>query len=124
MYFVCESFVASVKEPLFAFMTSITQKDNSVVGHNRTDAFGDWNVDLFIFLDGHSADNEHVDGHLDIKAIHCELEKTPCKSTQRDGSSEEGADRKAEIISSSDLSVNLRASDDKVEESWGDGTQN
>ncbi|KAH7825886.1 uncharacterized protein MONOS_3086 [Monocercomonoides exilis] len=40
MYFVCESLVASVKEPLFTFMTSITQKDNSAVGHDRTEAIG------------------------------------------------------------------------------------
>ncbi|KAH7827956.1 uncharacterized protein MONOS_2736 [Monocercomonoides exilis] len=80
VYFVCESLVASVKEPLFAFMTSITQKDNSAVGHDRTEAFGDWNVDLFIFFDGHTADNECVDGHLGIKAMYCELAKTPYKN--------------------------------------------
>ncbi|KAH7820958.1 uncharacterized protein MONOS_11590 [Monocercomonoides exilis] len=81
MYFVCESFVASVKEPLFAFMGNITQKDNSVVGHDRTEAFGDWNVDLFIFLNGRTADNECVDGHLGIKAMYCWTSKMPYKRT-------------------------------------------
>ncbi|KAH7818932.1 uncharacterized protein MONOS_14133 [Monocercomonoides exilis] len=40
VYFVCESLVASVKEPLFTFMRSISSKDNSAVGHDRTEAFG------------------------------------------------------------------------------------
>eukprot|EP00770_Monocercomonoides_exilis_P013232 MONOS_13179.1-p1 / transcript=MONOS_13179.1 / gene=MONOS_13179 / organism=Monocercomonoides_exilis_PA203 / gene_product=unspecified product / transcript_product=unspecified product / location=Mono_scaffold00786:24395-29480(+) / protein_length=1657 / sequence_SO=supercontig / SO=protein_coding / is_pseudo=false len=80
MYFVCESFVTSVKKPLFAFMTSITQKDNSVVGHDRTEAFGDWNVDLFIFFDGYKADLVYVDGTSGVDKEYCGLEKAPCKS--------------------------------------------
>ncbi|KAH7817843.1 uncharacterized protein MONOS_11557 [Monocercomonoides exilis] len=82
VYFVCESLVASVKEPLFAFMGNITQKDNSVVGHDRTEAFGDWNFDLFIFLNGHTADNEYMDGHLGIQAMYCRQSKMPYKRTQ------------------------------------------
>ncbi|KAH7824974.1 uncharacterized protein MONOS_17465 [Monocercomonoides exilis] len=121
MYFVCETFVASVKEPLFAFMGNITQKDNSVVGHDRTEANG---ISINKSLSTGMQLNECVENILGIKAMYFWPSKMSCKSTQRDGSSEEGADRKAEIISSSDLSVNLRASDDKVEESWGDGTQN
>ncbi|KAH7830534.1 uncharacterized protein MONOS_4288 [Monocercomonoides exilis] len=80
MYFVCESLVASVKEPLFAFMTSITQKDDSVVGHDRTEAFGDWNVDLFIFFDGYFADKVYVDGTSGVEEVYCGLEKAPCKN--------------------------------------------
>ncbi|KAH7831629.1 uncharacterized protein MONOS_9953 [Monocercomonoides exilis] len=82
VYFVCESFVASVKEPLFAFMTSIAQKDNSVAGHDRTEALGDWNVDLFIFLNGHSAYDEHMENILGIKAMYCWTSKMPYKRTQ------------------------------------------
>ncbi|KAH7829668.1 uncharacterized protein MONOS_79 [Monocercomonoides exilis] len=80
MYFVCESFVASVKEPLFAFMKSITQKDNSIVGHDRTEEFGDWDVDLFIFLDGYKADKVFIDGTSGIEVLYCGIEKVPCKS--------------------------------------------
>ncbi|KAH7820107.1 uncharacterized protein MONOS_2842 [Monocercomonoides exilis] len=80
VYFVCESFVASVKEPLFAFMRSITQKDNSIVGHDRTEVFGNWNVDLFIFLDGYFADTVHVDGTSGVEEKYCGLEKAPCKN--------------------------------------------
>eukprot|EP00770_Monocercomonoides_exilis_P002542 MONOS_2526.1-p1 / transcript=MONOS_2526.1 / gene=MONOS_2526 / organism=Monocercomonoides_exilis_PA203 / gene_product=unspecified product / transcript_product=unspecified product / location=Mono_scaffold00052:138938-145108(-) / protein_length=2056 / sequence_SO=supercontig / SO=protein_coding / is_pseudo=false len=80
MYFVCESFVASVKEPLFAFMGSITQKDNSVVGHDRTQMFCDWDVNLFIFLDGCFANKVFVDGKEGIEEMYCGLEKAPCKS--------------------------------------------
>ncbi|KAH7830825.1 uncharacterized protein MONOS_4121 [Monocercomonoides exilis] len=80
LYFVCESLVASVKEPLFAFMRSITEKDNSVVGHDRTDAFGDWDVDLFIFLNGYFADSVYVDGISGVEEVYCGLEKAPCKN--------------------------------------------
>ncbi|KAH7826419.1 uncharacterized protein MONOS_8337 [Monocercomonoides exilis] len=80
MYFVCESFVASVKEPLFAFMRNIAQKDNSIVGHDRTEAFGNWNVDLFIFLDGYFADTIYVDGISGVEEVYCGLEKAPCLS--------------------------------------------
>ncbi|KAH7829679.1 uncharacterized protein MONOS_4100 [Monocercomonoides exilis] len=80
MYFVCESLVASVKEPLFAFMGNITQKDNSIVGHDRTDAFGDWDVDLFIFLDGYKADKVFIDGTSGMEVLYCGIEKVPCKS--------------------------------------------
>ncbi|KAH7822194.1 uncharacterized protein MONOS_8208 [Monocercomonoides exilis] len=80
MYFVCESFVASVKEPLFAFIKSITQKDNSAVGHDRTEAFGDWDVDLFIFLDGYFSDSIYVDGTSGVEKAYCGLEKAPCLS--------------------------------------------
>ncbi|KAH7831214.1 uncharacterized protein MONOS_3814 [Monocercomonoides exilis] len=78
MYFVCGSFVVSVKEPLFAFMTSITQKDNSVAGHDRTEAFGDWDVDLFIFFDGFFDDTIYVDGISGVERVYCGLEKAPC----------------------------------------------
>ncbi|KAH7831271.1 uncharacterized protein MONOS_11190 [Monocercomonoides exilis] len=78
VYFVCESFVASVKEPMFAFMRSITQKDNSVVGHDRTEAFGDWNVDLFIFFDGFFDSTIYVDGISGVERVYCGLEKAPC----------------------------------------------
>ncbi|KAH7828124.1 uncharacterized protein MONOS_5067 [Monocercomonoides exilis] len=80
MYFVCESFVASVKEPLFTFMGSITQKDNSIVGHDRTEAFGDWDVNLFIFIDGYFADKVFVDGTSGVEEKYCGLEKAPCLS--------------------------------------------
>ncbi|KAH7816038.1 uncharacterized protein MONOS_2546 [Monocercomonoides exilis] len=80
MYFVCESLAASVNESSFAFMRSITQKDNSVVGHDRTEAFGDWNVDLFIFLDGYFSDKVFVDGISGIEVLYCGVEKVPCKS--------------------------------------------
>ncbi|KAH7831313.1 uncharacterized protein MONOS_5259 [Monocercomonoides exilis] len=78
MYFVCESFVASVKEPLFAFMGNITQKDNSIAGHDRTEAFGDWDVDLFIFFDGFFDDTIYVDGTSGVERAYCGLEKAPC----------------------------------------------
>ncbi|KAH7831892.1 uncharacterized protein MONOS_10916 [Monocercomonoides exilis] len=78
MYFVCESFVASVKEPMFTFMRSITEKDNSVVGHDRTEAFGDWDVDLFIFFDGFFADTIYVDETSGVEEVYCGLEKAPC----------------------------------------------
>ncbi|KAH7828114.1 uncharacterized protein MONOS_5057 [Monocercomonoides exilis] len=78
MYFVCESFVASVKEPLFTFMRSITQKDNSIVGHDRTEAFGDWDIDLFIFIDGYFDDTIFVDGTSGVEEKYCGLEKAPC----------------------------------------------
>ncbi|KAH7824412.1 uncharacterized protein MONOS_2314 [Monocercomonoides exilis] len=80
MYFVCESFVTSVKEPLFAFMRSIIQKDNSVVGHDRTEAFGDWDVDLFIFFDGFFDNTIYVDGTSGVEEVYCGLEKAPCKN--------------------------------------------
>ncbi|KAH7826463.1 uncharacterized protein MONOS_2160 [Monocercomonoides exilis] len=80
MYFVCESLVASVKEPLFTFMGNITQKDNSAVGHDKTEAFGDWNVDLFIFFDGYFADSVFVDGTSGVDELYCGLEKAPCLS--------------------------------------------
>ncbi|KAH7829700.1 uncharacterized protein MONOS_4080 [Monocercomonoides exilis] len=80
MYFVCESFVASVKGPLFAFMKSITQKDNSIVGHDRTEAFRDWDVDLFIFIDGFFDDTIYVDGTSGVEKAYCGIEKVPCKS--------------------------------------------
>ncbi|KAH7831228.1 uncharacterized protein MONOS_3800 [Monocercomonoides exilis] len=78
MYFVCGSFVVSVKEPLFAFMTSISSKDNSIVGHDRTEAFGDWNVDLFIFFDGFFDSTIYVDGISGVERVYCGLEKAPC----------------------------------------------
>ncbi|KAH7831401.1 uncharacterized protein MONOS_9409 [Monocercomonoides exilis] len=78
MYFVCESFVASVKEPMFAFMGNITQKDNSVVGHDRTEAFGDWDVDLFIFFDGFFDSTIYVDGTSGVEEVYCGIEKAPC----------------------------------------------
>ncbi|KAH7826410.1 uncharacterized protein MONOS_4213 [Monocercomonoides exilis] len=80
MYFVCNSLVASVKEPLFAFMGNITQKDNSIVGHDKTEAFGDWNVDLFIFFDGFFDDTIYVDGTSGVEKEYCGLEKAPCLS--------------------------------------------
>ncbi|KAH7816290.1 uncharacterized protein MONOS_10156 [Monocercomonoides exilis] len=80
VYFVCESFVASVNESSFTFMRSITQKDNSVVGHDRTEAFGNWNVDLFIFLDGYFSDTIYVDGTSGVEKAYCGLEKAPCLS--------------------------------------------
>ncbi|KAH7824382.1 uncharacterized protein MONOS_4812 [Monocercomonoides exilis] len=80
VYFVCESLIASVKEPLFAFMGNITQKDNSVVGHDRTEAFGDWDVDLFIFFDGYFADKVYVDGTSGVEEVYCGREKAPCKN--------------------------------------------
>ncbi|KAH7819571.1 uncharacterized protein MONOS_14087 [Monocercomonoides exilis] len=80
MYFVCESLVASVKEPLFAFMRSITRKDNSVAGHDRTDLFNDWNVNLFVFLDGYFADKVFIDGISGMEVLYCGIEKVPCKS--------------------------------------------
>eukprot|EP00770_Monocercomonoides_exilis_P004314 MONOS_4295.1-p1 / transcript=MONOS_4295.1 / gene=MONOS_4295 / organism=Monocercomonoides_exilis_PA203 / gene_product=unspecified product / transcript_product=unspecified product / location=Mono_scaffold00112:83745-89051(-) / protein_length=1768 / sequence_SO=supercontig / SO=protein_coding / is_pseudo=false len=78
MYFLCESFVTSVKEPLFTFMRSITEKDNSVVGHDRTHMFRDWDVDLFIFLDGYTSDTIYVDGTSGVEKVYCGLEKAPC----------------------------------------------
>ncbi|KAH7830950.1 uncharacterized protein MONOS_9012 [Monocercomonoides exilis] len=78
MYFVCESLVASVKEPLFDFMRSITQKDNSVFGSDRTQMFRNWYVDLFIFLDGYTADSVFVDGVIGVEKMYCGLEKAPC----------------------------------------------
>ncbi|KAH7828201.1 uncharacterized protein MONOS_13355 [Monocercomonoides exilis] len=78
VYFVCESLVASVKEPLFTFMRSITQKDNSVVGHDRTEAFGDWDVDLFIFFEGFFSDTIYVDGTSGVENAYCGMEKAPC----------------------------------------------
>ncbi|KAH7819220.1 uncharacterized protein MONOS_6176 [Monocercomonoides exilis] len=78
VYFVCESLVASVKEPFFAFMRSITEKDNSVVGHDRTESFGDWDVDLFIFFDGFCDDAIFVDGISGVEEVYCGLEKAPC----------------------------------------------
>ncbi|KAH7831318.1 uncharacterized protein MONOS_5253fu5254 [Monocercomonoides exilis] len=78
VYFVCGSLVASVKEPLFAFMGNITQKDNSAVGHDRTEAFGDWNVDLFIFFDGFFDDTIFVDGISGVEEVYCGIEKAPC----------------------------------------------
>ncbi|KAH7830794.1 uncharacterized protein MONOS_3581 [Monocercomonoides exilis] len=80
MYFVCESFAASVNDSSFAFMTSISQKDNSIVGHDRTEAFCGWDVDLFIFLDGFFADAIYVDGASGVEEVYCGLEKAPCKS--------------------------------------------
>ncbi|KAH7819139.1 uncharacterized protein MONOS_3293 [Monocercomonoides exilis] len=78
MYFVCESLVASVNETSFAFMGSITQKDNSIVGHDRTEAFGDWDIDLFIFFDGFFDDAIFVDGISGVEEVYCGLEKAPC----------------------------------------------
>ncbi|KAH7830545.1 uncharacterized protein MONOS_1509 [Monocercomonoides exilis] len=78
MYFVCESFAASVKEPFFAFMRSIAEKDNSVVGHDRTQMFRDWDVNLFIFLDGYTSDSVYVDGTSGVEEVYCGLEKAPC----------------------------------------------
>ncbi|KAH7827019.1 putative Protein tyrosine and serine/threonine kinase [Monocercomonoides exilis] len=78
VYFVCDSLVASVKEPLFAFMRSITQKDNSIVGHDRTDMFNDWDADLFIFLEGYTADSVYVDGTSGMEKVYCGIEKAPC----------------------------------------------
>ncbi|KAH7825243.1 uncharacterized protein MONOS_6960 [Monocercomonoides exilis] len=78
VYFVCGSLVAFVKEPLFGFMRNITQKDNSIVGHDRTDAFGDWDVDLFIFIDGYKADLVYVDGTSGVEEKYCGPEKAPC----------------------------------------------
>ncbi|KAH7823214.1 uncharacterized protein MONOS_3529 [Monocercomonoides exilis] len=80
MYFVCESLVDCVNESSFAFMRSIDQKDNSIVGHDRTEAFGDWNVNLFIFFDGYFADSVYVDGASGVEKVYCGLEKAPCKS--------------------------------------------
>ncbi|KAH7823301.1 uncharacterized protein MONOS_772 [Monocercomonoides exilis] len=80
MYFVCESLVASVKEPLFSFMRNITQKDNSVFGSDRTQMFSDWDVDLFLFLDGFIGDKVYVDGASGVEEMFCGLEKVPCKS--------------------------------------------
>ncbi|KAH7816254.1 uncharacterized protein MONOS_3034 [Monocercomonoides exilis] len=80
IYFVCESLAASVNESSFDFMTSISQKDNSIVGHDRTEAFGDWDVDLFIFLDGYFADTIYVDGTSGVEKAYCGLEKAPCLS--------------------------------------------
>ncbi|KAH7825663.1 putative Protein tyrosine and serine/threonine kinase [Monocercomonoides exilis] len=59
-------------------MGSISQKDNSVVGHDRTEAFGDWDVDLFIFLDGFFDDTIFVDGIYGVEEVYCGLEKAPC----------------------------------------------
>ncbi|KAH7830505.1 uncharacterized protein MONOS_11408 [Monocercomonoides exilis] len=78
VYFVCESLVASVREPLFAFMRSITEKDNSVIGHDRTQMFRDWDVNLFIFLDGYTSDSVYVDGTSGVEEVYCGLEKAPC----------------------------------------------
>ncbi|KAH7829741.1 uncharacterized protein MONOS_2008 [Monocercomonoides exilis] len=80
MYFVCESLVASVNDSSFAFVGNITQKDNSIVGHDRTEVFGNWNVDLFIFLDGYKADKVFIDGTSGMEVLYCGIEKVPCKS--------------------------------------------
>ncbi|KAH7819482.1 uncharacterized protein MONOS_12157 [Monocercomonoides exilis] len=80
VYFVCDSLVASVKEPSFAFMRSISPKDNSIAGHDKTEAFSDWDVDLFIFLDGFFADKVFIDGISGMEVLYCGIEKVPCKS--------------------------------------------
>ncbi|KAH7831266.1 uncharacterized protein MONOS_3886 [Monocercomonoides exilis] len=59
-------------------MRSITEKDNSVVGHDRTEVFGDWNVDLFVFFDGFFDDTIYVDGISGVDKVYCGLEKVPC----------------------------------------------
>ncbi|KAH7823551.1 uncharacterized protein MONOS_9436 [Monocercomonoides exilis] len=61
-------------------MRSITQKDNSIVGHDRTEAFGDWDVDLFIFFYGFFDDTIYVDGASGVEEVYCGLEKAPCKN--------------------------------------------
>ncbi|KAH7828785.1 uncharacterized protein MONOS_15808 [Monocercomonoides exilis] len=77
MYFVCESLVVSVKEPLVTFMGNITQKDNSIVGHDRTEAFGDWNVDFNELLAIKDALQEHTqcDVSSEEGAIECRVDK-------------------------------------------------
>eukprot|EP00770_Monocercomonoides_exilis_P012796 MONOS_12740.1-p1 / transcript=MONOS_12740.1 / gene=MONOS_12740 / organism=Monocercomonoides_exilis_PA203 / gene_product=unspecified product / transcript_product=unspecified product / location=Mono_scaffold00727:11209-17001(-) / protein_length=1930 / sequence_SO=supercontig / SO=protein_coding / is_pseudo=false len=59
-------------------MRSITQKDNSIVGHDRTEAFGDWDVDLFIFFYGFFDDTIYVDGASGVEEVYCGIEKAPC----------------------------------------------
>eukprot|EP00770_Monocercomonoides_exilis_P009237 MONOS_9191.1-p1 / transcript=MONOS_9191.1 / gene=MONOS_9191 / organism=Monocercomonoides_exilis_PA203 / gene_product=unspecified product / transcript_product=unspecified product / location=Mono_scaffold00370:49811-55918(-) / protein_length=1875 / sequence_SO=supercontig / SO=protein_coding / is_pseudo=false len=59
-------------------MGNITQKDNSAVGHDRTEAFCDWDVDLFIFFDGFFDDIIYVDGTSGMDKEYCGIEKAPC----------------------------------------------
>ncbi|KAH7823557.1 uncharacterized protein MONOS_9446 [Monocercomonoides exilis] len=59
-------------------MRSISSKDNSIAGHDRTEAFGDWDVDLFIFLDGYFDDSIYVDGTSGKEVLYCGIEKAPC----------------------------------------------
>ncbi|KAH7827814.1 uncharacterized protein MONOS_12979 [Monocercomonoides exilis] len=40
--------------------------------------FSDWDVDLFIFLDGYTADSVYVDGVIGVEKMYCGLEKAPC----------------------------------------------
>eukprot|EP00770_Monocercomonoides_exilis_P015514 MONOS_15464.1-p1 / transcript=MONOS_15464.1 / gene=MONOS_15464 / organism=Monocercomonoides_exilis_PA203 / gene_product=unspecified product / transcript_product=unspecified product / location=Mono_scaffold01239:10211-12578(+) / protein_length=763 / sequence_SO=supercontig / SO=protein_coding / is_pseudo=false len=42
--------------------------------------FSDWDVNLFIFLDGCFANKVFVDGKEGIEEMYCGLEKAPCKS--------------------------------------------
>ncbi|KAH7827725.1 uncharacterized protein MONOS_3921 [Monocercomonoides exilis] len=69
-----------MKESLFSFMMNITQKDNSIAGHDRTDPFGDWDVDLFIFIDRDKADKVFVDGKSGVEEMRCGLEKALCEN--------------------------------------------
>ncbi|KAH7829711.1 uncharacterized protein MONOS_4070 [Monocercomonoides exilis] len=87
-------------------MTSITQKDNSAVGHDRTEAFGDWDVDLFIFLDGYKADKVFIDGTSGMEVLYCGIEKVPCKSVDYGaGHLKRAQNKKQEIILCANSSV-------------------
>ncbi|KAH7831369.1 uncharacterized protein MONOS_13967 [Monocercomonoides exilis] len=59
-------------------MGNITQKDNSIAGHDRTEAFSDCDVDLFIFFDGFFDSTIYVDGISGVEEVYCGLEKAPC----------------------------------------------
>ncbi|KAH7832579.1 uncharacterized protein MONOS_8661 [Monocercomonoides exilis] len=78
VYFVCQDLRKTVTASTFSFYEKITERNNSLMGKDRSKFEND--VDLFIFLEGYSSLVIEVDGLTGDNGIWCGMEVCPCAS--------------------------------------------
>ncbi|KAH7831872.1 uncharacterized protein MONOS_1259 [Monocercomonoides exilis] len=78
VYLVCQDLRKTVTASTFSFYAKITERDNSLMGKDRSKFEND--VDLLIFLEGYSSLFIEVDGLTGDNGIWCGMEVCPCAS--------------------------------------------
>ncbi|KAH7816972.1 uncharacterized protein MONOS_12284 [Monocercomonoides exilis] len=78
VYLVCQDLRKTVTASTFSFYEKITERNNSLMGKDRSKFEND--VDLLIFLEGYSSLVIEVDGLTGDNGIWCGMEVCPCAS--------------------------------------------
>ncbi|KAH7827407.1 uncharacterized protein MONOS_10119 [Monocercomonoides exilis] len=78
VYLVCQDLRKTVTASTFSFCAKITERNNSLMGKDRSKFEND--VDLLIFLEGYSSLLIEVDGLTGDNGIWCGMEVCPCAS--------------------------------------------